>query len=36
MTKVRSAIAVLTALGDVSVAYIDATVPSNPVAGPVT
>jgi cell division protein FtsQ len=35
MTKVRSALAVLTALGDAQVSYIDASVPSNPVAGPV-
>jgi cell division protein FtsQ len=35
MTKVRAAVAVLTALDGAPVAYIDATVPSNPVAGPV-
>jgi cell division protein FtsQ len=33
-TKIRSAIAVLTALDGQTVAYIDVTVPSNPVAGP--
>ena len=35
MPKVRAAIAVLTALDGAPVAYIDASVPSNPVAGPV-
>jgi cell division protein FtsQ len=35
MTKVRAAVAVLTALDGAPVEYIDATVPSNPVAGPV-
>ncbi|MEX1008200.1 MAG: FtsQ-type POTRA domain-containing protein [Acidimicrobiia bacterium] len=33
-TKIRSAIAVLTALDGQTVGYIDVTVPSNPVAGP--
>jgi hypothetical protein len=32
-TKIRAAIAVLTALDGEAVAYIDVTVPSNPVAG---
>ena len=36
MTKVRAALAVLAALDGVSVAYIDVSVPSNPVAGPET
>jgi cell division protein FtsQ len=35
MTKVRAAIAVLTALDGEAVQYIDVTVPANPVAGPV-
>ena len=35
MLKVRAAIAVLTALDGAPVAYIDASVPANPVAGPV-
>jgi cell division protein FtsQ len=35
MLKVRAAIAVLTALDGAPVGYIDASVPSNPVAGPV-
>jgi cell division protein FtsQ len=34
VTKVRAALAVLGALGGVGVAYIDVSVPSNPVAGP--
>ena len=36
MTKVRAAVAVLDALDGVSVAYIDVSVPGNPVAGPET
>jgi cell division protein FtsQ len=36
MTKVRAALAVLTALDGVSVAYIDVSSPANPVAGPET
>jgi cell division protein FtsQ len=36
MTKVRAAVAVLNALDGASVAYIDVSVPGNPVAGPET